>query len=515
MMSRTAMFSSFILLGLLATACGRSEPSTSETETSATGTSATTSQNADTPQPSSELETHLPDSVQQELLRPFDGDFDAIIQRRLLRVGVTFDRTLYFVDKGVPRGIASEYGRRMEEQINARRPRAARVHVFLIPMPREKLLPALIDGRIDLAAGHLTITPERLALVDFSDPTRSNVSEILVTGPQSPAVASVDDLSGQRIFVPRTSSYEQSLRAINVTLKAKGRPPVDIVPAPDNLTDDDLIEMVNAGLLPAIIVDDYLARFWARVFPDIVLHENVAVRSQGSLGIAIRKNAPQLRMALNRFMGKNGLGTAFGNTVERRYLQETKYVKNAASDAERRKFMAVVDLFRKYGDEYSVDYLLMAAQGYQESGLNQNVRSRVGAIGIMQIMPATGKTMEVGDIRQIEPNIHAGVKFIRYMADTLFKDEPLDPLNRGLLTLAAYNAGPGRIRELRKETERRGLDPNVWFGNVEQVVSARVGRETVNYVSNIYKYYVAYRLVVEESERRTASKASLKATTSK
>jgi len=273
--------------------------------------------------------------------------------------------------------------------------------------------------------------------------------------------------------------------------------------------------MVNAGLLPAIIVDDYLARFWKRVFPGIVLHENVAVRSQGALGIAVRKNNPQLRTALNKFMGKNGLGTAFGNTVERRYLQDTKYVKNAASEAERKKFMAVIDLFRKYSDKYSIDFLLMAAQGYQESQLNQNVRSHVGAIGIMQIMPATAQTMRVGDVTQIEPNIHAGIKLMRYMSDSLFVDEQVDPLNKALITLAAYNCGPGRIKGLRKETARRGLDPNVWFGNVEQVVSARIGRETTNYVSSIYKYYVAYRLVVEENERRTASKESAKATKSK
>lgn len=507
MASSRSAFSAFVLLGLIATACGSDEPSASAIPSSTATTPS--GKDGEEPLPSSELETQLPPSVRQALLEPFTGDFDAIIERRLLRVGVTFDRTLYFVDKGVPRGIASEYGRHMEEQINAKRPRAAKVHVFLVPLPREKLLAALVDGRIDVAAGHLTITPERVKLVDFTDPTRTNVNEILVTGVQSPPLASVEDLSGRRVFVPRTSSYEQSLRALNVTLAATGRPPVDITPAPDNLTDEDLLEMVNAGLLPAIIVDDYLARFWARVFPDIMLHEHVAVRSQGSLGIAVRKNNPQLRTALNRFMERNGLGTAFGNTVDRRYLHDTKYVKNAASDAERKKFMAVIDLFRKYSEKYSMDFLLMAAQGYQESQLNQNARSHVGAIGIMQIMPATGKTMGVGDITKLEPNIHAGVKFMRSMADSMFKDEPIDPLNKGLLTLAAYNAGPGRIRQLRRETERRGLDPNVWFGNVEQVVSARVGRETVNYVGSIYKYYVAYRLVVEGNERRTAAKASI------
>ena len=151
----------------------------------------------------------------------------------------------------------------------------------------------------------------------------------------------------------------------------------------------------------------------------------------------------------------------------------------------------------------------MAAQGYQESQLNQNAKSQVGAIGVMQLMPATGSEMKVGDITKVETNIHAGVKYMRFMMDRYYKDEPMDQLNKGLFTFASYNAGPGRIRQLRREAEKRGLDPNVWFGNVEQIASERIGRETVTYVSNIYKYYVAYRLLAEEIARREAAKAGI------
>ena len=204
-----------------------------------------------------------------------------------------------------------------------------------------------------------------------------------------------------------------------------------------------------------------------------------------------------------------GLGTAFGNMMEKRYLVSTKYVKDATSEAERAKFLQMVELFRKYSDQYDVDYLLMAAQGFQESGLDQSVKSRVGAVGVMQVMPATGKELDVGDIRQLEPNIHAGVKYMRWMMDHYYADEPMDGLNKGLFTFASYNAGPARIRQLRQDAAKRGLDPNVWFGNVEQIASERIGRETVTYVSNIYKYYVAYRLVIEERERREAARKGL------
>jgi membrane-bound lytic murein transglycosylase MltF len=257
------------------------------------------------------------------------------------------------------------------------------------------------------------------------------------------------------------------------------------------------------------VVDDYLAEFWSQVLTNITVHKNIAVRSGGNLAVAFRKENPKLREAVNQWIRKHGKGDAFRNVIERRYLQSVKFVKNAAADAERQKLQKVVELFRKYGSQYNIDHLLMAAQGYQESTLDQNVKSPVGAIGVMQVMPPTGKQLNVGDITQLEPNIHAGVKYMRFMMDQYFKDEPMDNLNKGLMTFASYNAGPGRVRQLRREAAKRGLDPNVWFGNVERVASERIGRETVTYVSNIYKYYVTYRLMTEQQERRAAAKAAV------
>ena len=268
--------------------------------------------------------------------------------------------------------------------------------------------------------------------------------------------------------------------------------------------------MTNAGLVPMVVVHDYLAEFWKKVFTKLTVHDTVTLRTGASLGVALRKNSPLLAAELNAFLAKNGLGTALGNMIEKRYLVSTKFARQATSEAERKKFQTLVELFKKYGEQYEVDYLLMAAQGYQESGLDQDAKSQVGAVGIMQVMPATGQELKVGDISLIEPNIHAGVKYMRFMLDQYFKDEPMDNLNKGLFAFASYNAGPGRVRQLRKEAEKRGLDPNVWFGNVEQIASERIGRETVTYVSNIYKYYVAYRLITEEIARRAESKKSVK-----
>jgi membrane-bound lytic murein transglycosylase MltF len=433
------------------------------------------------------------------------------VKRRLIRVGVTFNRTHYFVDQGQERGITYESVKLFESDLNTRlKTGNLKINVVMLPMSRDQLGPALLSGKIDMVAAMITVRPDLEKVAAFSEPTRKNVSEVVVTGPGAPPITTVDDLSGQRVFIRTPSVYAESISSLNVRLQASGKPPVIIQEAPAVLEDDDILEMVNAGLAPITIVDDYLAEFWSQVFPAITVHKDVAVRTGGRLAIAFRKENPKLRQEVNVFVKKHGEGDGFRNVLEKRYLQNVKYAKNAAADAERRKFDAVIALFKQYGDQYKLDFLLMAAQGYQESTLDQEVKSPVGAIGVMQVMPKTGQELKVGDIRQIEANIHAGVKYMRFMVDHYYGDEPMDNLNKALMTFASYNAGPGRVRQLRAEARKRGLDPNVWFGNVERVASEKIGRETVTYVSNIFKYYVAYRLLYDERERRNAAKAEVK-----
>jgi membrane-bound lytic murein transglycosylase MltF len=456
-------------------------------------------------------ETALPEDVRSLIGTPFTGDFDEMAKRRLIRVAVTWNRTFYFGDRGVQRGAAYEFAKAFEDWLNRKyKTGNKKINLYLVAMPRDQLAPALLEGKVDFVMAQVTVRPELQKLIDFTNPTRKNVSEVVVTAPGEPAMATVDDLSGKAVYTRKDSNFYASLVALNGQLKAKGKAPVVIEEVPGNLEDDDLLEMVNAGLIPAIVVHDYLAEFWKQVFTNITVHDTVAVRTGASFAVPIRKGSPLLAAELNEFIGKFGLGTAFGNMMQKRYLVSTKFVKNAASEAERRKFLALTQYFKKYSEQYQMDYLLMGAQGYQESQLNQDARSQVGAIGVMQVMPATGKELNVGDIRQTEANIHAGVKYMRWMIDNYYKDEPMTELDKGLFAFASYNAGPGRIRQLRKEAAKRGLDPNVWFGNVEQIASERIGRETVTYVSNIYKYYVAYKLMTEENARRQAAKAAIK-----
>jgi membrane-bound lytic murein transglycosylase MltF len=372
------------------------------------------------------------------------------------------------------------------------------IRVLFYPVRRDQIIPMLRDGRGDLAAADLTVTQERRALVAFSSPILSGIDEIAVTGPGSPAIETLDDLSGKEVFVRRASGEWENLERLSERFAREGRARVRLRAAPEDLQDEDLLEMLNAGLVPIVVCDDDVARFWAKIFPEIRPHPGVAVARGAETAWMFRKDSPELKGAVDALLAKYPQGSLVRNELIDEYMKSTQWVKHARSDAELAKFHRTVELFRKYGEQYGLDALLMMAQGYQESQLNQDARSRVGAIGVMQLMPETGRAMDVGDIHEIEANIHAGVKYIRFMEDKYFADAPMTELDRGLFAFASYDAGPSRIEELRRIARERGLDPNVWFNNVELVAAATIGRETVQYVGNIYKYYIAYTLIAED-----------------
>ena len=429
--------------------------------------------------------------------QPWRGDLPGMIKRRAIRVLVPYSRTLYFVDLGgTQRGMSYDFMRAFEDDFNNRLGRGdLRVHVVFIPVSRARLLPLLTGGQGDVAAANLTITPERSKLVDFTTPVARNVSELIVTGPGAPPLAILDDLAGKEIYVSRATSYYDSLVALNQQFLRRGLAPISLREAPGNFETEDILEMANAGLVKIVVADGYIAKLWRQVYPNISVHQDLIVHRNGDIAFAIRKGSPQLKAQLDAFTRSHGQGSEFGNVTLQKYLGQTRWVQNATSEQELKKFNTLVSLFQKYGRQYDIDWLLMAAQGYQESQLDQDRHSAVGAIGVMQLMPATADKLQVGDITQLEPNIHAGVKYIRQIVDQYFENEPMDALNKVLFAFASYNAGPARIRSLRTEAQRLGLDPNVWFDNVERVAAYRIGRETVQYVANIYKYYIAYTLV--------------------
>jgi len=437
------------------------------------------------------------------------GDLPALIERRAVRLLVVYSKTFYFIDKGQQRGISYEMGMELEKYLNAsNKDRTRPVRVVFIPVARDKLLPALAAGIGDIATGGLTITPERSRQVDFTAPAAEGISEILVTAPDVVPPASADELSGRSVYVRLSSAYHESLVALNARLKAAGKPPVQIVAAEENLEDEDILEMVNAGLIDATVVDSYVADFWKEIFANIRPQPAVALRTDAQIAWAIRKDSPALRKSLDGFVAKNRMGTMTGNVILKRYLQNTRWARGATNKEDMRRFNELTGFFKKYATQYDFDWLLLVAQGYQESGLDQRTRSPVGAIGVMQVMPTTAKDRNVAikDIHLTEPNIHAGVKYMRFLVNQYFDEPGIDRANRHLFAFAAYNAGPNRISRLRGEAAAKGLDPNKWFNNVELVVADDIGRETVQYVSNIFKYYIAYKLTLERAQQREGAK---------
>jgi membrane-bound lytic murein transglycosylase MltF len=438
-------------------------------------------------------------------------DLDGMAKRRFVRALVVYSKTFYFIDRGRERGLAAEGIQQFELHLNQHLKRTRpnqRVHVVAVPVSRDQLIPWLLQGKGDLAVANLTITPLRREQVDFSIPFYRNASEILVTAADVPAPLSLDALSGEEIVVRRSSSYYESLLQLNESLAASKLAPVRLTPADERLEDEDLLEMVNAGLIPRVVIDDYKAKFWAQLFPNLRVYPGLALSTGGEIAWALRKDSPQLKAAVDSFVRKARLGTALYNDAYRRYFGSTRWLKSATSGKELAKFRATVDVFRKYAQTYEFDYLLLTAQGYQESGLDQTKRSPVGAVGVMQVMPATGKLMQVGDIGKLDANVHAGAKYMRQLVDLHFDDPGIDALNRTLFAIAAYNAGPTRIAQLRKTAAKRGLDANQWFNHVERIAAERIGRETVDYVANIYKYYIAYsRVEARQQERAQVSAA--------
>jgi membrane-bound lytic murein transglycosylase MltF len=407
---------------------------------------------------------------------------------------------------GHERGITAELVRDFERYLN--RKYAAQLGkrpltVYIVPVTRDRLISDLPKGLGDISAGNLTATEERLQLVDFYAPKDMKpVAEIVVTGPRSPTIATVDDLAGKAVHVRKASSYYESLEALNARFAKEGKPAMKLTLVPDALEDEDMMDMLGAGLLQIIVVDDWKAKGWIQVVPGLKAHETVVLRVGGHTGWAFRKDSPKLAAALDEYYQGWAKKQGLAARRQAQYLKRVKQIKDASGTAEWARFEQTVDLFEKYGQQYGFDPLMLAAQGFQESLLDQSARSHRGAVGVMQIMPATGAEMKVGDITLVEANIHAGAKYMDRLMTRYFADAKFSESNRTLFAFASYNAGPGNISKMRKEAQKRGLDQDRWFNHVEIVVAEKIGIETTTYVRNIYKYYAAYKLQADLADER-------------
>lgn len=484
------------------TGCGAPDPENAETPV-AQPTAKAVPESATEPEPEPELllnpttEDLLPDEFNW-LWQPWVGDYDAVVERRVLRVLTPIGGYQFYFHNGRPRGATFEMLVRLEAFINEELgTRNVRVYVVPIAVSRDQLIPGLLEGLGDLVATDLTITPEREQQVAFTRPLLTDIREVVVVGPTAPTLGTLDDLAGKEIFVRPTSSYAEHLRELQASFTGRGLEPPVIVPADEILEAEDLLDLVQAGVADMTVMDEYKAEFWEAVMEDIDVRSDLAIAEGGSIAWAHRQQDEQLAALLERFMRKFGKGTAFGNDVYKRYLQRPERVRCSGSAEAYEGILPTLRILQRFGEKYAIDWLRLAAQGYQESGLRQDRRSPAGAIGIMQIKPSTAADRNVGinDVTTVENNIHAGAKYMRFITDRYFDDPNINDLNRWFFSLAAYNAGPAKIARFRREAREQGFDPNRWFNHVEIIAARRIGRETVTYVSNIHRYYLMYQLI--------------------
>ena len=374
------------------------------------------------------------------------------------------------------------------------------------------MIPYLINGNADIVAANLTITEERKAKADFSNPSLSGVKEIVVSGPKAPYITKLEDLSGQLIWVRQSSSYYNSLIALNKKFKQQGLAEINIRLVEEQLETEELLEMVAAGIINITISDDYLAEAWSPVFSDLTIHSDLSISKNGSIGWMFRQNSPLLKSEINAFLAKNKEGSLFFNMKFDQYYNNQKWLKRVSQDEQLSSQIKMNELFKTYSEKYDFDWMMIASLAYQESHLDQKTISHVGAIGVMQVMQSTANdhNVNIPNIHDLEGNIHAGTKYLRFILDHYFEDAEMNKLNKHLFAFASYNAGPARINRLRRIAEKQGFDPNIWFQNVEIIAGRKIGRETVQYVGNIFKYYVAYKLAYEQMERDEAVPTSKK-----
>jgi membrane-bound lytic murein transglycosylase MltF len=442
----------------------------------------------------------LPGEIQLTLA-PWAGDLPEMAERRVVRLLTVYEPMFFAFDGKRQLGLIAEAAVKLEEFLNERLDRSGlRVAVVIQPVSRDLLIPFLEEGRGDIAAAGLTITPERLERVDFARPFATGVSEILVTGPglETAVPGRIEDLGSVELHVRPSSSYWESLQSLDSRLKAQNGTPLNLVAIDDALDTENLLEQVNAGNAPATVVDAYQAEFWAQIFPDLVLHHELAVRTDASVGWAIRKNSPVLKDALDDFVGQYRQGTLTGNILLKRYTQDTDRVERARSAEHSDRLKTLRGSFQAHASAHDLDWVLLVAQAFQESRLGADTKNTHGAVGIMQIKPASAAEAGVDDISTDDGNIQAGAAYLKYLIDHYFEDPNLDATMQQVFAIAGYNAGPTRIRNLRRKTAAAGLDPDLWFDNVEVLVARGVGSETVRYVSNIMNYYVTFTLMIED-----------------
>lgn len=430
--------------------------------------------------------------------RHFDevGDLDVIRKRKVLRVLTRNNAATYFLYRGRQMGFEFELAQAFARSIGCRLQ-------IIVPPKADQLIPWLLEGKGDLIAAGMTVTEPRKRRVAFSRPY-NHVSELVVVRNDDRSILGVEDLAGRHVAVRPSSSYYSTLVGL------QGFVDVGILEVPEEMETEQIIGLVADGRYEVTVADSDIL--------DIELTYRETVRAVFPLdepraqAWGVRPEDAGLLEEVNRFLERNYRGTFF-NVLKDKYFTNRRRVARVVQSrpARQGKISPYDDLFRKYGRETEIDWRLLVAQAYQESRFEPAAVSWAGAVGIMQIMPRTADEMGLSedDLTDPETGIRIGSAYLRRLMDQFEPD--LRFSERLRFALASYNAGRGHIQDGRRIAQEIGLDPDVWFGNVEQALpllgrsnyaaQARYGYcrclQPLEYVRQINDRYAAYTLVAD------------------
>lgn len=432
------------------------------------------------------------------------GDLSSMVEHKSLRVIVAYDQVGFFINKGKPDGLYVALFNKFKKFLSEKYPEAKHLKFYFIPVRQDEFVKYIADGYGDIAVG-MQATNYLKRYVDFTIPEKLWVQEIAVVAKNQSPIKKLKDFSGRYFLVRKSSSYAESLKNVNTYLSAMGLPPVKIVYADEYLTDADLVDMVDKGEIKATVINNSKLVVWRRLFKNVQYATDIPIKVNASLVWAIRHDSPELYKAINMFLRENRDGTKEGTPIYDRYMRTSPVYESHY--AKRRDWLGItpddlekfITIFKKYGERYNLDWKLLMAQAYQESTLNQSVVSRRGAVGIMQVLPSTASEwyINLSSVSDLDNNVHAGTKYMRYMIDSFFSDPQISNSDRLLFALASYNSGPSRITRYRMEAREAGLKDYVWFNNVERIAAKHNALETVNYVKNISQFYISYTKAYE------------------
>jgi membrane-bound lytic murein transglycosylase MltF len=430
--------------------------------------------------------------LSQDIVEEYTEDLPDMIKRKKVRVLTTLTFSNYFVYEGKAYGYEYSLMEEYKKFLNKGRKRADQVDFYYFPVPWDLLVSGLNKGYGDIVAANQTIFQERGEEADFTDPYQWDLKEVVISREGIEGLQKIEDLSGRKVHVREGSSYHYTLLRLNDEMKEKKLAPVDIVPLPGLINTGEIIELVSSDVIDITVADSHIASIADELLPNIRVYNEIVLNDDVKFGWMVRKNNPQLKASLNQFIKTIKKGTYLGNIYFKRYFKQNPWVRDYMKREDLKKFSKYAPLFKKYGEMYGVDWMLVEAQAFQESGLNPDVRSPAGAVGLMQLLPSTAEWMGFKEHLSPENNVHAGVKYLKYLMDQYYPEDEYSATERLRFALATYNAGPGNMQKSVKRSEEMGYDPTVWFDNVEMGTMRQVGLEPVHYVRNINKYYLSF-----------------------